>query len=181
MVATLPLAAGQRLDLLHGRVHVARPGARPARLRGPRGGRASSGLAPLPSRLCRLGMTRDQALVGGEAPGDLLCAAVETGHVVDDDDPAVGPVPDGLGHVGLDLVAAVAGQRDRLSFYVEGHGARLSPPRKVRHLRPWATRARAGGVRPPTRPSLPSRPTLPAHLSRQARRGGRAPRTGGGP
>ena len=46
---------------------------------------------------------------------------------MDDDDSAVRPVPEGLGEVGLDLVAAVAGERDRLSFHVKGHAARLSP------------------------------------------------------
>src|ERR1035437_10033649 len=51
---------------------------------------------------------------GGEGTGHLLAPAVPSGHVVDDHDTAERPVAHGLGEVGVDLVAAVAGDPDRL-------------------------------------------------------------------
>ena len=55
-----------------------------------------------------------QVAVGGEPPGDLLGRLVVAGHVVDHHHPTGRRPVERLGQVGLDLVAAVAGDRDRL-------------------------------------------------------------------
>ena len=66
--------------------------------------------------------------VGGEAPGDLLGRRVPAGQVMDDEDPAEGPVTGGTGLVGVDLGALVAGEQDVLGgegFFGCGHGGLL--------------------------------------------------------
>ncbi len=106
MTPTLPLEVGSARNACDGALGVAdellvgdAPGL-------PRGGRGVVGIDI--EALAGVEVGADGVVaVGGEAPRDLLGPRVPAGQVVDDEDPAEGPLTGGEGLVGVDLRALV--------------------------------------------------------------------------
>ena len=98
--------AGRPVDVPHQLLVGDSPAARTAAA-------ASSGARARGLARVQVGAQRQVAVVG-EPAGDLLGLLVVAGEVVDHHHAAEGTVGQGLGQIGLDLVAAVPGDRDRL-------------------------------------------------------------------
>ena len=109
----LAVGRGEGAEMMGGGIHVADQAVvrHPAGRSHRRGGIVGAGALAL--ALVEIGADGEVA-GGGKGAGHLLAPAVPARHVVDDNDSAEGPVAHGLGEVGADLVAAVAGDPDRL-------------------------------------------------------------------